>query len=72
MCSSISDNDWFQATLPFQFGDLGLRDSRHSAFLGSYNFTCFLGSYLVGSSVDSIQLAVEDCAFFFKTCGLPE
>jgi len=32
MSSSISDNDWFQATLPFQFDGLGLHDSRHLIF----------------------------------------
>jgi len=67
MCCSISDNAWFQARLPFRLGGLGLRDSKYLAnpsFLGSYNFTRFLVSHLVGSSGDSIQLPGEDCAFF--------
>jgi len=66
LCCSVCDGAWWQATLPFRLGGLGLRDSERSAnpaFLGSCNFTRSLVARLVGSSDASMSLPGEGYAF---------
>jgi len=61
MQCSFSDQSWCQATLPFQLGGLGLRESGFSApaaFLGSCNSNRVLVSTLL--SIDTGQLCFPD------------
>jgi len=61
MQCSLSDQSWCQATLPFRFGGLGLRESVFSAsaaFLGSCNSIRDLASTLL--SIDAVHLCFPD------------
>ena len=74
MYCSISDNAWYQATLPFCLGDLCLRKSDHSshpAFLGSCNSVCILVFRLAPNFDATSSFPGEDCAIsYFQSLSI--
>ena len=68
MCCSISDSAWFQATLPFCMGGLGLHGlqrSSHPYFLGSLNSARVLVSCLKETFDATLSMPGEDSALFY-------
>ena len=64
----ISDSAWFQATLPFRMGGLGLRDSQrssHPSFLGSLNSARVLVSRLIETFDATLSMPGEDSALSY-------
>ena len=76
MRCSLSDSSWCQASLPFSFGGLGLRESvlsASAAFLGSCNSVRGLASSLLSVGVDQLNFPDEEAAvtLFSSISGNP-